>query len=128
MFCHQISLIYWFLAFEKSAFVRLILKPTFQVGKVKFQTFYPGAGHTADNIVVWFPKQKILYGGCFVKSISAKDLGYTGEANVPDWEGSIIKVQKNFKKPKFIIPGHQRWDSLEALNHTLELVQTHLKK
>ncbi len=25
-------------------------------------------GHTKDNIVIWLPKGKVLYGGCFVKS------------------------------------------------------------
>lgn len=35
---------------------------TFQIGGYVFQTYYPGAGHTQDNIVIWFPQQRILYG------------------------------------------------------------------
>src|SRR5262245_36219704 len=29
-----------------------------------FQVFYPGPGHTVDNIVVWFPAARVLHGGC----------------------------------------------------------------
>src|ERR1700739_54852 len=42
----------------------LIAKDTvFNVGQYSFETYYPGQGHTADNIVIWFKKEKILYGG-----------------------------------------------------------------
>jgi metallo-beta-lactamase class B len=41
---------------------------TFTMGQYSFQTYFPGPGHTTDNIVVWFEKEKILYGGCLIKS------------------------------------------------------------
>ena len=37
-----------------------------------FEAFYPGPGHTSDNIVLSFPT--VLYGGCLIKSMVAKDL------------------------------------------------------
>ena len=37
-------------------------------GNTKVETFYPGKGHTEDNIVVWLPQYQILAGGCLVKS------------------------------------------------------------
>lgn len=95
----------------------------FTVGKYKFEVFYPGKGHAPDNIVVWFNKEKILYGGCFIKSTEAKDLGYLGDADVKEWEKSIKKVQSKFKNPKYIITGHDDWSDLRSLNHTLKLVQ-----
>jgi metallo-beta-lactamase class B len=57
----------------------------FTVGQYKFQTYYGGEGHTKDNIVIWFNNEKILYGGCLVKSMDAKDLEYVGEANIKEW-------------------------------------------
>lgn len=96
---------------------------TFSVGKYRFEVFYPGKGHAPDNIVVWFGKEKILYGGCFIKSTEAKDLGYLGDADVKEWEKSIKKVQSKFKSPKYIITGHDDWTDLQSLNHTLKLVQ-----
>lgn len=95
----------------------------FTVGKYTFDVYYPGKGHAPDNIVVWFNKEKILYGGCFIKSVEAKDLGYLGDADVKAWEQSIKKVQTKFKNPKYIVTGHDDWKDLNSLKHTLKLVQ-----
>ncbi|MEL1254703.1 subclass B1 metallo-beta-lactamase [Flavobacterium sp. DGU38] len=94
----------------------------FTVGTHKFEVYYPGKGHAPDNVVVWFDKEKVLYGGCFIKSTEAKDLGYLGDADVKEWEGSIKKVQSKFKNPKYIIPGHDDWGNAQSLNYTLKLV------
>ncbi|MBZ4044343.1 subclass B1 metallo-beta-lactamase [Flavobacterium hibisci] len=96
---------------------------TFTVGQHTFEVYYPGKGHTPDNIVVWFDKEKVLYGGCFVKSTEAKDLGYLGDADVKEWEKSIQKVQAKFKNPFYIIPGHDDWTNKESLKHTLDMVR-----
>ncbi|WP_456312670.1 subclass B1 metallo-beta-lactamase [Pseudomonas shirazensis] len=100
----------------------------FTVGQHKFQVYYPGKGHAPDNVVVWFNKEKVLYGGCFIKSTEAVDLGYLGDANVKEWAKSIRKVQAKFKNPKFIITGHDDWTNTGSLDHTLKLVEDYLKK
>jgi metallo-beta-lactamase class B len=100
----------------------------FTVGQYKFQTYFGGEGHTKDNIVIWFDNEKILYGGCLVKSIDAKDLEYVGEANIKEWSKTIKKIQKKFKNPKFIITGHHNWKSTITLEHTLKLIKQHEKK
>ena len=96
---------------------------TFKVGEHSFHIYYPGKGHASDNIIAWFDNEKVLYGGCFIKSTSAKDLGFLGDSDVKEWEESILKVQSKFKNPKYIIPGHDDWADLESLNHTLQMVQ-----
>ena len=48
---------------------------SFKVGKSEFQVYYPGKGHTADNVVVWFPKEKVLVGGCIIKALIQKTWG-----------------------------------------------------
>ena len=100
----------------------------FTVGEYSFQTYFPGQGHTADNIVLWFEKQKILYGGCLIKSIEDDNLGYLGDANVKDYAVTIKNVQKKFKNPKFVITGHDDWISTKSLNHTLIMAQQLNKK
>ena len=97
----------------------------FPVGQYKFQTYYCGEGHTKDNIVIWFEDEKILYGGCLVKSIDANDLEYVGEANIEEWSKTIKKVKRKCKNPKFIITGHHNWESTKSLHHTLELIKQH---
>ena len=96
----------------------------FTVGEYTFQTYYAGEGHTKDNIVIEFPKDKVLYGGCLIKSTEAKDLGYTGEANIQTWDTTLLKVKKKFKNPKYIITGHQDWRNTQSIQHTLNLIKT----
>ena len=46
-----------------------------------FQAFYPGPGHARDNIVIAFRADKVVFGGCLIKSSKAEDLGFTGDAD-----------------------------------------------
>ncbi|WP_343692473.1 subclass B1 metallo-beta-lactamase [Chitinophaga sp.] len=96
---------------------------TFTIGGYAFQTFYPGEGHTKDNIVIWFGPDKVLYGGCFVKSLAAKDAGYVAESNLAAWPASIARVQQAFPGAKYVIPGHLGGTSPAALEHTSELAK-----
>ncbi|MGZ3838623.1 MAG: BlaB/IND/MUS family subclass B1 metallo-beta-lactamase [Flavisolibacter sp.] len=95
----------------------------FKVGEYSFQTYFPGQGHTADNIVVWFEKQRILYGGCLVKSMEDDSLGNLADANVKDYPATLEKVQKKCKNPAFIITGHGDWTNTNSLKHTLSMAQ-----
>lgn len=99
---------------------------TFTVGQHTFEVYYPGKGHASDNIVVWFDKEKVLYGACFIKSADAKDLGYLGDSDVKEWKKSIGKVKSKFKNPTYIIPGHEDWTNTASLSHTLKLVDEYL--
>lgn len=107
---------------EKLAEFLLYGDTTFTIGQYVFETYYPGAGHTLDNIVIWFPNQKILYGGCFVKSTQSKGLGNIADADVKSWPASIRNVLKKFGQPAFVIPGHQSWSDNKSLEHTLRLL------
>lgn len=99
----------------------------FNVGGKKFRTFYPGRGHTKDNIVLWFEDEQILYGGCFVKSTDSPALGNLADADLHSWPKSLRKTLKEFPNPAFVIPGHQSWQSNQGLQHTLQLLEAHKK-
>ena len=102
----------------------LIDKDTvFTIGQYSFQTYFPGHGHTADNIVLWFTKEKILYGGCLIKSTEDDNLGNLADASVTDYATTIKNVIKKCRKPKFIIPGHSDWSSTKSLKHTLAMAR-----
>jgi len=100
---------------------------TFNIDGYKIETFYPGKGHTADNITIWFAKDKVLYGGCFIKSTAAIDLGYTAEAYLQDWASSLIKLKNKFPSYKYVIPGHETWSSNRSIEHTLKLLKASQK-
>ncbi len=102
----------------------LIEKDTvFNVGQYSFQTFYPGKGHAPDNIVIWFEKEKVLYGGCLIKSTEDHSLGNLSDASVTDYAATIKNVQRKCKGPKYIIPGHDDWTDTNSVKHTLEMAK-----
>ncbi len=96
--------------------------------KIDVRVFFPGQGHTPDNVVVWFPKQRVLFGGCLVKSMDATDLGNIAEANLEEWPRTMRYLMEQCPDPQWVIPGHFGWDRPGALEHTLRLLEEHKKK
>lgn len=92
-------------------------------GNMKVETFYPGKGHTGDNIVVWLPQYNILAGGCLVKSADAKDLGNVADAYVNEWSTSIENVLKRYRNINLVVPGHGEVGDRGLLLHTLDLLK-----
>lgn len=102
----------------------LIEKDTvFNVGEYSFETYYPGEGHTTDNIVIWFNKEKILYGGCLIKGADAENLGYLGDANKKQYLTTLQNVQQKCADPKFIIVSHSDWNNINSLKHSIKLAK-----
>ena len=118
-----------FLKREGKALAKYSFKENdFKLRKGLIEVFYPGGGHTKDNLVVWLPKSKILFGGCFVRSLSSKGLGYTDEAYVDEWSSSVDKVIAKFADIEVVIPGHGGVGNKELLKHTKKLVAFAAKK
>ncbi|WP_420150808.1 subclass B1 metallo-beta-lactamase [Spirosoma sp.] len=99
---------------------------TFTIGQEPIRCYFPGKGHTSDNIVVWLPNQQILYGGCLIKSVAVFGMGNLADANVAAWSGSIRNVMNRFGTAKIVVPGHEDWGDAKSLEHTLRLVEKHL--
>ncbi len=100
----------------------------FRFDQYSFETYYPGEGHTADNIIVWFKKEKILYGGCLIKGADDESLGYLGDANVKAYAQTLKNVQRKCADPKFIIVSHSDWNNLNSLKHSIEMAEELKKK
>jgi glyoxylase-like metal-dependent hydrolase (beta-lactamase superfamily II) len=96
---------------------------TFNIAGITLQTYYPGAGHTQDNIVVWLPQQQVLFGGCLVKSLEATTKGFTGDADLTQWPLTIKNVAIRYKAARYLIPGHLGWQGdRKQLSHTLQIL------
>ncbi len=95
---------------------------TFTVGGQRFAVYYPGGGHTADNLVVYLPKHKVLFGGCLVKDLQTTNLGNTADADIANWPKAIQKLQLRYPKAKVVVPSHGPWGDQTLLNHTLKLL------
>lgn len=92
------------------------------VDDTEFEIFYPGHGHSLDNIVVWIPKYKILYGGCIIKSLESIGLGNTDDANIIQWKESVEKIESRYKDVKVVVPGHGLIGDNELIEHTIKLI------
>lgn len=95
---------------------------TFVFNGEQIECRYFGAGHSFDNITVWIPSEKILFGGCLIKSIDSNGLGNLSDAVVDDWDMTVEKVLKEYPEIKTVIPGHGDFGGIELLTHTIELV------
>lgn len=82
------------------------------------EVYYPGAGHTVDNVVVWLPQQGILFGGCFVKSTS---LGNLSDAKVEAWPNSARNLLSRYGNATLVVPGHGDVSDVSILESTLKL-------
>ena len=65
------------LTFAANGWVEPAAAPNFGPLKV----FYPGPGHTSDNITVGIDGTDIAFGGCLIKDSKAKSLGNLGDAD-----------------------------------------------
>ncbi len=89
---------------------------------------YFGGGHTVDNIVVWIPSEKTLFGGCLVKAAGSKNLGNTADADLKGWPETVKKVIAAFPDAEIIVPGHGAPGGQELLTLTLALSEAALQK
>ena len=71
-----------------------------------WELYFPGEGHTIDNIVVWLPRARILFGGCLIKSVTSNGLGNIADTVVPAWAGTVRKVRDRYGAAKIVVPGH----------------------
>lgn len=104
---------------ENSFTDSLILKAGDEPAIVKFF----GEGHTKDNVVSYFPKENILFGGCLIKELDATK-GYLGDANVTSWSGTVEKIKKEYPNIKIVIPGHGEYGNKKLLDYTIKLFKT----
>lgn len=85
--------------------------------------YHPGAGHTRDNIVVYFPPAKVLFGGCLIRPGDASSLGNTADGDVANWASAVRNVASAFPEAEIIIPSHGAMGGRELLDHTIALAE-----
>ena len=84
----------------------------------KVEVYYPGKAHSPDNVVVYVPSKKTMFGGCMVKP---KKLGWLKHASVSAWEQSA----KNLLKfdVDYVVPGHGKWGDKSLLEKTVAVAK-----
>lgn len=79
-----------------------------------------GEGHTKDNVIAYYPDEKILFGGCLIKELGANK-GNLADANVATWSNTVQAIKSTFKDIHQVIPGHGKHGTSELLDYTIRL-------
>jgi metallo-beta-lactamase class B len=98
------------------------VKTNIRFGATRIVAYFPGEGHTVDNIVVWLPATRVLFGSCLVKEMAATSLGYTTDANLAQYPATLRRLEEEFPRMRIVVPGHGKWGGRELIEHTLELL------
>lgn len=93
-----------------------------QVGSKEVIAEFNGEGHTRDNIIGYFPSEKIMFGGCLVKELNAGK-GNLEDANVNDWAETVTKIKGKYPDIEVIIPGHGESGGKALLDYTARLFE-----
>lgn len=83
---------------------------------------YPGHGHAGDNLIVYVPSAKVLYGGCAVRGAEAKGLGNTRDADIKKWATSLAWAKATYPEAELVVPGHGKGADLSLIDRTLQMI------
>lgn len=84
--------------------------------------YYPGPTHTYDNLVVYLPERKILFGGCMIVAAESNKPGFVEDGNMNAWAVSMDKLAARFKDCRVVIPGHGKAGDGSLVKHTRDVV------
>jgi metallo-beta-lactamase class B len=70
------------------------------------ELFFPGAGHTRDNITVWHEESGVLFGGCLLRSTTDKGVGSLSDADIAAYPETLNRLSDRYPRRRFTIPGH----------------------
>ena len=93
----------------------------FEAGAVRFETFFPGAAHTKDNITVWFPDEKLLFAGCIIKGAKDTTLGNTADGDVASYPAAVSALIARYPDAKTVVTTHSDPGGIDLLRHTLDI-------
>jgi len=85
------------------------------------QVYYPGPSHSPDNVVVYFPSRKILFGTCMI--IGGDNVGNTSDADLDAWPDAVRDLARfDFV---LLVPGHGDRLDPGLLGHTVNLLASY---
>ena len=88
----------------------------------RLRAIYLGPSHAPDDIFVYFPQEKILYGGCILK----EELGNLKFADLQQYPRTLRKLQQLNLGYTIVIAGHDSpIHGPELVDHYLKLLDQH---
>ena len=101
-------------------------EPHLRIGSEEAVIYYPGPTHTYDNLTVYIPGRKLLFGGCMILSADAEKPGYVEDGNLKEWASSLERLKTRFPDPVTVVPGHGSPGDLSLIAHTITVVESNI--
>ncbi len=89
------------------------------IGGETVEILHPGAAHSPDNILVFFPDRGVLFGGCMIKD--GDSTGNVAEADLRSWRDAVEVAAE--LDPRWVVPGHGTEFGPGLIANTRELVR-----
>lgn len=90
--------------------------------------FAAEGGHARENIVVYHAPSGTLFGGCFIRPLAYRGVGYVEDGDVPAWPAALERVRAAFPEAVHVVPGHGEVGGPELITHTIEQVEAALEE
>jgi len=87
------------------------------------ELFYPGPGHAPDNLMVWLPTARVLFGGCAVRGATTTTLGNVAHADLTSWPVALRRAADRYPSADIVVPGHAAPGGRELLAHSIALLE-----
>lgn len=91
-----------------------------KVGNKIVMNEFLGEGHTRDNMISYFPSEKLLFGGCLIKAKGAGK-GNLDDANVSEWSNTVLRLKDEYPQTEVVIPGHGKTGGIDLFDYTIAL-------
>ncbi|MBN1877765.1 MAG: MBL fold metallo-hydrolase [Anaerolineae bacterium] len=82
------------------------------------EVYFPGPTHAPDNVVVYFPDRKLLFGGCMI--IGGDTVGNTADADMAAWSESVRALTRF--DVDVVVPGHGERLDPQLIEHTVGVI------
>ncbi len=94
------------------------------VGDLPVGFYFLGGGHATDNIVAWFPSDKVLFGGCMLKDTTTQQIGNVSDAaSAQEWMQTVERLESRFPMAEWVVPGHGPVGGVEIFGHTKKVIR-----
>ena len=83
---------------------------------------YPGPGYAKENLVVYVPAAKILFGGSLVLGHGQTNLGNIDGADIKAWPKSLTWTKQTYGTATIVVPSHGKGADIGLIDNTLAVL------
>ena len=115
----------WHASHPHTPAITAALKPytVIRAGHTRLELFFPGAGFSPDNRVVWLPRRKVLFAGELVREQAATTLNGSVDLALKQWPATLRTLMTRYRRARLVVPAHGSTGSLLLLAHTQTLLR-----